>query len=427
MSKFVFTTLGSLGDLHPYIAVARILRQRGHEAVIATCEEYREIVDGEGLGFVSVRPGFAEMGDYQTLVGQVLHSRRGPSFLIKRLVMPYLRLSYDALWSVSEDADLLVSHPLTVTMPLVAEKRGLPWLATVLAPMSIMSCDDPPTIATAEWFRSIRKLGAAPYRFLFGLAKWQAYGWEKPLREFRRELGLPPQNQFALFEGQFSPIRNLALFDAQLAPPQADWPAHTRVCGSPIYDGGPPDPAIVAELEKFLEEGEPPIVFALGSSAVWIAGNFWDFAVAAARRLNRRAILITGPQVPDKLPDGIKAFSYLPYSIVFRHAAVVVHTAGIGTLSRAMRSGRPQLIVPVAFDQPDNARRTQALGVGRILPFRKVTSDRLFAALDDLLANGHYAQCAADLARALDTDGAGRAADELVSCLSRTNALALGR
>jgi hypothetical protein len=98
-------------------------------------------------------------------------------------------------------------------------------------------------------------------------------------------------------------------------------------------------------------------VFALGSSAVWIAGDFWDLAAAAARQLGRRAILVTGPATPKGLPGGVRAFPYLPYSSAFPRAAAVVHQAGIGTLAQALRAGRPQLIVPVAFDQPDNAQR----------------------------------------------------------------------
>ena len=148
-------------------------------------------------------------------------------------------------------------------------------------------------------------------------------------------------------------------------PPCLIWPCLTRslpsrnrtgpttrsICGSPIFDGKPADTADLEDLEQFLADGEAPIVFALGSSAVWIAGDFWDKAVAATLKLGRRAILLTGPTMPESLPDTIRAYSYLPYSKVFPHAAAVVHQAGIGTLAQAMRAGCPQLIVPVAFDQ----------------------------------------------------------------------------
>jgi UDP:flavonoid glycosyltransferase YjiC (YdhE family) len=421
MSRFVFASVGSLGDVHPYIAVARALIRRGHQAVLATSEEYRAAVEGAGVEFAAVPPSMAELGDYRALVGQVLEVRRGAEFLVRKLVMPYLRPAYDRLSLVSEGADLLVSHPLSVTLPLVAQQRGLPWVATVLAPMSMMSSHDPPTIPAAPWFRSLRTLGVAPYRLVFGLAKRQAWSWEKPLRQFRRELGLPPQRDLALFEGQFSPWLNLALFDEPLASRQPDWPANTRVCGSPLFDGGHVDPAIGSDLEHFLAQGEPPIVFALGSSAVWIAGDFWEHAVTAAVRLKRRAILITGPDVPKSLPDGVRAYAYLPYSLVFPRAAVVVHQAGIGTLAQALRSGRPQLMLPVAFDQPDNARRAQALGVGRSLPFGKVTAERMMRILGEISGHPEYAVRASSLAQDLNSaDAAALAALELIGCLVKS-------
>jgi UDP:flavonoid glycosyltransferase YjiC (YdhE family) len=220
-----------------------------------------------------------------------------------------------------------------------------------------------------------------------------------------------------MFEGQFSPFLNLALFDSELARPQPDWPPNVRVCGAAMYDGTAPDAGIRNGLEGFLREGEPPIVFALGSSAVWIAGDFWDKATAAAQQLGRRAILVTGPVTPQGLPEGVQAFPYLPYSSAFPRAAAVVHQAGIGTLAQALRAGRPQLIVPVAFDQPDNARRATALGAARVLPFRKVSARRLASELTALLDQSSYEEAARTVAASLaKVDGAGRAAEELIAC-----------
>jgi rhamnosyltransferase subunit B len=96
-----------------------------------------------------------------------------------------------------------------------------------------------------------------------------------------------------VFEGQFSPLGTLALFDAPLMQPQADWPPRTRLCGTPLYDGPAADPALLASLQEFLTAGDAPIVFVLGSSAVWLGGDFWPSAIEAARQLGRRAILVS--------------------------------------------------------------------------------------------------------------------------------------
>ena len=417
MSRVVLATAGSLGDLHPYIAVARALNERGHRAVLATAEDHRGVVETAGVELAPIRPSAADFGDYQALVARLFDVRRGPEYLWREVVVPHLRSAYEDLSRAADGADLLVSHPLTVTLPLVAQRRGLPWVATVLAPLSFMSTWDPPVLAPAPWLRKLRALGPTPYRLVLDLLKRTVRSWEAPLRELRRELGLPPSDALAMFEGQFSPLRNLALFDPQLAQPQPDWPANVRVCGAAIYDGAAPDAALAAEVERFLAEGDPPVVFALGSSAVWIAGDFWERAAAAARELGRRAMLVTGPLTPANLPPGVRAFPYLPYSTVFPRAAAVVHQAGIGTLAQAMRAGRPQLIVPVAFDQPDNARRAAALGIARVLPFRRATARRLAVELAALLATPSYEREARAVAAGLTTvDGAGRAAEELVAC-----------
>jgi len=417
VSRFILATAGSLGDLHPYIAVARALNERGHRAVIATAADHRSAVESAGVEFAPIRPSASDFGDYGALVARLFDPRRGPEYLWREVVVPHLRPAYEDLSRVADGADLLISHPLTVTFPLVAQRQGLPWVATVLAPLSFTSAWDPPVLPAARWLRLVRAFGPTPYRVVLDLVKRSVRSWEAPLRDFRGELGLPPTTQLAMFEGQFSPLRNLALFDPQLARPQPDWPANVRICGAAIYDGVPPDAGVRDELERFLAAGERPIVFALGSSAVWIAGDFWESAAAAARKLGRRAILVTGSTTLKNLPAGVRAFPYLGYSAVFPRAAAVVHQAGIGTLAQAMRAGRPQLIVPVAFDQPDNARRAAALGIARVVPFRKVTARRLASELAALLDAPSYANDARAIAEALSTaDGAGRAAEELIAC-----------
>jgi UDP:flavonoid glycosyltransferase YjiC (YdhE family) len=225
----------------------------------------------------------------------------------------------------------------------------------------------------------------------------------------------------AIFEGQFSPLGNLALFDPLLAQPQPDWPPNSRVCGSPLFDDADDDLEALDELERFLAAGTPPIVFALGSSVVWLAESFWDHAIAAATALGRRAILVTGNLDRPRLPAGIQAFPYLPYSKVFPRAAAVVHQAGIGTLAQALRSGRPQLIVPVAFDQPDNALRAARLGNARILAFHKIDTPRLTKELAVLLKEDRYASAALRVARTLENvDGSGAAADALEGLVNAT-------
>jgi len=412
--RIVFATFGSLGDLHPYLPLAAELKRGGHDPVIATFDAYREAVESEGVGFAAMRPAADALGDRIEVLRRLFTDHRGPEYLVRNLFMPHLRASFDDLWQATEGADLLVTHPIAFAGPLVADKRGMPWASTVLAPLSLFSAIDPPLFAAAPFLYTIRKLGVTPYRWVFALAKRMAGSWEQPLHALRAELGIPSA-RLAQFEGQYSPRLNLGLFSPLLAAPQADWPANTVLCGFPRYDGAPLDAGTQAELDAFLAAGEPPIVFGLGSSAVMIAGDFWDHAIGAAQRLKRRAILVTGvPLDGYRLPPTIKAFDSLPYSTVFPHACVTVHSGGIGTLAQALAAGRPQLVVPVAFDQADNARRAMLLGCARVLPFKKATTDRLAQELDALFAAPGHALRARAISMEVRRESGARAACDLL-------------
>jgi UDP:flavonoid glycosyltransferase YjiC (YdhE family) len=419
--RILIATFGSLGDLHPYIAMALELRRRGHMPVIASFDLHRAAVEAAGLEFRAVRPGMEIFGDIGSVVEKLFNSWRGPEYMVREMFMKHLRDSYADTLAAAQGVDLMVTHPLTFAARLVAEKQGLPWVSTVLAPLNLFSAVDPPLYPGMAWLHALRSLGVSPYRFAFALLKRMIAHWERPLRELRAELGLPPLREMAQFEGQFSPLLNLALFTPLLSAPQPDWPANTVLCGFACYDGTRIT-ADADELNLFLAAGEPPIVFALGSSAVMIAGDFWKHAAAAAQALGRRAILLTGllPEQQPRLPPNIRAFQYLPYSMVFPRASVIVHQAGIGTLAQALAAGRPQLIVPVAFDQPDNARRAVRLGVARALPFQKVTAVRLAEQLRPLLDGADYAQRATAVAAALaQENGAQAACDQIDSIIGR--------
>jgi UDP:flavonoid glycosyltransferase YjiC (YdhE family) len=286
--------------------------------------------------------------------------------------------------------------------------------------MTMFSAVDPPLFPGAEWMQWARKLGIAPYRLVFRIPRAMVRRWEQPLREFRARLGLPPTGALAQIEGQFSPRLHLALFSRLLAAPQPDWPASTVMCGFPRYDGALPARDKLAALDDFLAAGEPPVVFGLGSSAVMVAGDFWRHAIEAVQKLGRRAILLMGEAAAAAatVPASIRVFDYLPYSAVFPRAAAVVHSGGIGTLGQALAAGRPQLITPVAFDQPDNARRATALGVARALPFNRATAASLERELAIVMADDGCARRAREVGAAISgEDGAGRAADALEQSL----------
>ncbi len=423
MSCILLAAQGSLGDVHPYIAVGKALLERGQHVRLATAIDYRARVEAAGLEFAPLAPSFVELGDPELIARQFFDRWRGPQRLFDAMVVDPLGRAYTDLNSAVEGVALAVSHPITPALPMIAERRGLPWLSSVLAPYSLFSATDPSVIPNLEWMQRLPNFGNWPYGPMLNLVRATLRRWERPLHELRAELGLPAVNGTLLMDGQFSPRGTLGLFDPTLAAPQPDWPPQTLVCGAALYDAGDPlDPTAASEdaLERFLEAGTPPVVFALGSAAVWLGKDYWNHAISACRSLGIRGLLLTGTPLPQRLPDNIAAFNYAPYSRVFPRAAAIVHQAGVGTLSHALRSGRPQLLTPVGFDQPDNAARAMRLGVGRILRFHRAHSAaRLARELRTLLDDPSYATAAADVARTLHgVDGAGTAAKHIINSLT---------
>jgi UDP:flavonoid glycosyltransferase YjiC (YdhE family) len=237
--------------------------------------------------------------------------------------------------------------------------------------------------------------------------------WFETLYRLRKELGLPGSGH-PLFEGQHSPQMVLAMFSRVLAEPQPDWPQNSFVTGFPFYDKKDETP-VSRELLKFLDSGPPPIVFTLGSSAVFTAGEFFTESIQAAKKLGRRALLLIGDQrnMPSEpLPAGIAAFDYAPHSLVFPRASVIVHQAGVGTTGQALLSGVPELIVPFNHDQPDNAERVARLGAGRTISRNQYKADRVAVELKRLLDDPSYARRAASVSKEVKSEtGAATAAD----------------
>lgn len=416
----VFTTWGSFGDLHPFMALALELQERGYISVIATSPVYREKVEAAGIAFHPVRPDLPlpDTKEAAELIRRVSHSRWGPNYLFRKLLVPHLRETYaDTLAAVTTEgaADLLVSHQVPLTAPLVAEKTGIKWISSVLFPIAFTSAYDPPTLPQLPALRTLATTHPLVARTLFDLGKWTTRSWVEPIQQLRKELGLP-RSRNPIFEGQHSPELVLALFSKLLARIQPDFPPNTIITGFPFYDrrdAEPPSP----ELLRFLDEGEPPILFTLGSSLVWIAKDFFRVSIEAAQKLGRRALLLIGDQrnLPQtKLPEGIAAFDYAPHGLVMPRASVIVHQGGIGTTGQALRAGRPMLIVPHGQDQPDNARRCVRLGVGRTLSEARYTVPRVVSELSELLDNPTYREHSAKVGQQVrGENGTKRACDAI--------------
>src|SRR5918911_562005 len=378
MKKIVISTFGSFGDVHPYVAIALELKRRGHRPVIATSEIYREKLDALGLELHPVPPdlpGYDRPEEVARMVSEMIDPKKGPERVFTQFINPHLRGMYDALLDATRDADLLVTHVLSLAGPPVVEKTGIPWVSTVLAPISMFSNYDPPVFPQMPWLYQLLKLHPSVSRAAMRVGRLKLDQMAAPVYRLRAELGLKRGGN-PMLEGQHSPRMVLALFSSAIARRQPDWPPQTRVTGFCFYDRrdrAGDEQRLDPSLLNFLEAGEPPVVFTLGSSAIYAAGDFYRESVEAARAAGVRALLLTGEPFnrPEELPEGVAAFDYAPYGDLLPRARAVVHQGGIGTTAQGLRAGIPAIVVPFSHDQFDNGSRVERTGGGRMLPRSK--------------------------------------------------------
>lgn len=394
MARIVIATYGSLGDLHPAIALALEMIRRGHDVAFATTANYEAKVTDLGLEFHPIRPDLLAAGEH--IVAEIMDGSRGTERLMKDWMFPAVRAMYDDLLPLVQGADLLVANELVFAAPLLAETQGIRWVGYSLAPVSLYSAFDPPRLPVPDSLQWLLRAGPGVQRWIKRIGKLLTYPWSRPVRRLRRELGLDPGSH-PLFEGKFSPGLYLALFSPELQPRQRDWSPQVVQTGFCFFEE--PNSPLPSEISQFLAGGEPPIVFTLGSAAVRVAGSFYADAAAATRSLGLRAILLLGenPPPPD-LPPSILGWDYLPYAKIFPSACAIVHQGGVGTTAQAMRAGRPMIVMPFAHDQFDNASRVVRLGLAREVSRRRLTPALLARELHLLLNDSRPADIAREIA-----------------------------
>jgi rhamnosyltransferase subunit B len=422
MSKVVVTTIGSLGDLHPQIAIAIELRQRGHKIVFTTHQAYQAKIEALGFEFHRLRPDLPGANEPQEMA-KMMDLKTGAEYIVRKWLMPNLDDIYSDLMDSAKDADFIVSGELVYATPMVAEKLGIRWATSLLQPAAFFSASDPSVLPLFPFATQLPKLGRVLNQGVKQLLKAVTKSWAEPIHQLRRELKLPPISGNVLIDNKCSPYLVLALFSSVLAQPQPDWPKNTIVTGFTFYDGDRDSGELTPALQQFLKTGDPPIVFTLGSAAVISPGTFYQESIRAAKQLNRRAVLLIGENPPPAdLSKDIIAIDYIPYSQIFPHAGAIVHQGGIGTTAQALRAGCPTLITPYANDQPDNAARVERLGTSRTIPRSQYTAARVARELPELLENPYYATKAAEIRRIIEAEnGVSVACDAIENQLRTVN------
>lgn len=418
MAKILITCFGSLGDLYPYVSLAKTLQMRGHDVSIGSSTIFMTHIESEKIPFIHLH---SPLDQYTTpekirsFMSQVFDKVKGGEF-ITRTLMSGIEETYVDTLNAMESVDLVISNPLAYATPIACREQKVPWLSTILAPMFFLSVYEPPIISPAPWLRKIHRFSPPLYRGLFKLIKSASKPWTKPLYKLCENHQLPPPVAHPIFEGQYSPFGTLAMFPDSFAQAQLDWPVNTVMTGFPLFSSETTKQTEIEGLQVFMDSGDDPIVFALGSSAVNIAEDFYVTSAAIARKLNKRAVLVYGEyedQIKGIEPGSdIFSINYIAYEKLFPHASLIVHQGGIGTLAQSLAAQCPVLVVPFGFDQFDNGERIEKLGVGKCLPRDQYNVENTTALIEELLSEPHYRERAKSIGKMIKyDDGAANASD----------------
>lgn len=395
------STFGSAGDVFPMLGLAIELRSRGHAVTLATNPHFEETVRRHGLEFeaLGTRQQYTAVMEDPDL----WHPRRSFRHIFQTL-QQVLRRQYELCADLAGSKNTVgITNCFGFGALLAQEKLNLPVITLHCQPAVLWSDKEPPTlpgVSGPPWLRRI--LFRIGERFFIDPVVCPF------LNSWRAELGLPPVRR--IVHWWHSPYAVLCLFPGWFCPPQDDWPTGVIQTDFPLWNDLGAE-TLPAGVEAFLDKYRAPLVFTPGSANIH-GRAFFKAALEACTRLDRAGILLTAypEQLPGSLPETVAHFSYVPLNLLLPRSAAFIHHGGIGSTSQAMAAGIPQVLMPLAHDQFDNAARIKSLGLGESIPARRFTGARLAKQLNRLLGSRDVSTACQQIAQRLAAhDGLHRA------------------
>jgi sterol 3beta-glucosyltransferase len=402
--KICILTIGTRGDVQPYIALGLGLKVAGHEVTISTLAEFKPLVNQYGLLHDSLR------GDFLKVAQSTIGSKGGNQ--IKR-IRQYVEMAKDTLadeWTSAQKAELLIYSPAAIGGYHIAEKLEIPTFTAFPAPLYS------PTREFPNPFLPFRNLG--PFNKLSHqlFAKLGPAMYRGPINQFRKDvLDLPPAKGENILSGK--PITKLYAYSEAVVPRPADWDESSIVTGYWFLDAPAnwqPDPQLV----RFLQEGSMPVYIGFGS--MFMGGKQkTEIALQALRLAGQRGILATGwgGLTADSSSKDIFVLDSIPHDWLFPKVATIVHHGGAGTTGAAIRAGKPQIICPFVGDQFFWGRRVADLGVAPSpIPQTILTAERLADAIKYAVTNANLQQRALSIGETIRAEnGVERAVRRILS------------
>ncbi len=379
--KITIFAAGSRGDIQPCIALSQGLRQAGYQVQLAAPEDFAGFAREHAVDFYPLR------GDVQRLMasdtGRKFMQSGGANPLksiraIRTLVAPVIAQMTDDAYAACRETDALICLGVQSAFgQTIAEALRLPVIN--LEPTPLL-----PTRAFAAPSWPLQKNLGGLHNYLSGLAMLQVvWQWYHPfVNEFRQRLGLRAVNAAQAYRAlRSTPM--VSAYSSTIIPHPSDWPASVHVTGYLfLADDSAWQPP--AELQAFLEAGDPPVYIGFGSMAGRDPEQLAALTIEALAKSGQRGLLLTGwgGLNTSSVPDNVLVVKSAPHGWLFPRMAAVVHHGGAGTTAEGLRAGVPSVIVPFVFDQPFWGARIKALGAGPApIPIKQLTADRLARAI----------------------------------------------
>lgn len=420
--RIAIATIGTQGDVQPYVALAIALRDRGYSVVLGASIDFREMVEDHGIEFFSLGRNIQTFVKQSQLDEIVSKSLLVNAPKLMRQGQKIVEIAARRSWQMAQGADLLMANMNTTFCIDIGEALDIPVVMSALQPLTATS--EFPIVAYDG-----PDLGPAFNYISHAPMNWQQMFYDWPRNKLRKELmGMEPRKKGGFFKDNNGfDLPALYAYSPTICHRPNDWPDSTHVTGYwQLKDqtGWEPSPC----FKEFLDAGSTPIYVGFGSM---------PFGAERNTKILREAVEKWGGRLvvgrgwgginPDDLPDSIYAIRRAPHDKLFKYVRGVVHHGGAGTTAAGLHAGKPAFVVPQTMDQPFWGRRVHALGCGpKPVPLRKLTSDDLAHALHELSTNTTYMMNARNVAAKLNAeDGCATACDLIGDIITNYESLAV--
>ena len=386
--RILILTIGTRGDVQPYVALAKGLIEAGHEVTICTCQRFESFVCSHGIEYAYLNNDLLDFMDTDDgrmameNTSNLLEAMRTGIKLFPK-VTQMLHRQVAEMWDAcqSQQPELILFHKKAIGAEDFAESLEIPCALAFYLPLYVPTRAFP-AMGFPRW-----RIGGWYNRFTYRMIDWiTRVSTTKFIKPWRAAQGMGVRRLSRSRSSRRNPLPVLHAYSPSVIPRPEDWPSTATVTGYWFLDNPTPDWTPPAELLQFMESGSTPIYVGFGSIFGRNPARTTKIVIEAVQRAGVRAIIATGwgglDVRPFELPDTIHAIESAPHDWLFPRVSAVVHHGGCGTTAAGLRAGKPSVLCPFFGDQPFWSATVEHIGAGpRAIPQKRLTSERLCRAI----------------------------------------------